>query len=81
MDLDATGYFTKRVEEIPTKEAVDLVVIKFLKENILDRFGCPKKIVINNSKALSSIKMIDLFQDFNIFLIHLSNYYPHEMGR
>jgi hypothetical protein len=43
--LTATYYFSKWVEGIPTKNAIDAVVINFLEENILTRFGCPRKII------------------------------------
>jgi hypothetical protein len=39
--LTATDYFTKWVEAIPTKRATESVVIDFLEDNILSRFGCP----------------------------------------
>jgi hypothetical protein len=39
--LTATDYFTKWVEAIPTKRATDSVVIDFLEDHILSRFGCP----------------------------------------
>jgi hypothetical protein len=42
--LTTTDYFTKWVESIPTRNATDSVVISFLKENILSRFGYPRKI-------------------------------------
>jgi hypothetical protein len=41
--LTATDYFTKWVEAIPTRNATDSVVINFLEDNILSRFGCPRK--------------------------------------
>jgi hypothetical protein len=37
------------VEVIPTRFATNAVVIKFLEENILARFACPKKIIIDNA--------------------------------
>jgi hypothetical protein len=49
--LTATDYFTKWVEAIPTKRATDSVVIDFLEDNILSRFGCPRKIVTDNAQA------------------------------
>jgi hypothetical protein len=49
--LTATDYFTKWVEAIPTRNATDSVVINFLEENILSRFGCPRKIVTDNAQA------------------------------
>jgi hypothetical protein len=47
--LTTTNYFTKWVEAIPTKRATDLLVIDFLEENILSRFGYPRKIVTDNA--------------------------------
>jgi len=37
------------MEAIPTRETTDVVVIKFLEENILSRFGCPRKIITDNA--------------------------------
>ena len=48
-NLTAIYYFTKWVEAIPTRRATDLVVIDFLEENILSRFGCPRKIATDNA--------------------------------
>jgi hypothetical protein len=39
--LIATNYFMKWVEAIPTRNAIDSVVINLLEENIVSRFGCP----------------------------------------
>ena len=47
--LTAIDYFTKWVEAIPTRKATDSVVIDLLEENILSRFDCPRKIVIDNA--------------------------------
>ena len=47
--LTATDYYTKWVEVLPTRNATDLVVIKFLEENIIARFGCPAKIITDNA--------------------------------
>ena len=47
--LIATNYFTKSIESIPTKNATNRVVIKFLEENILSIFGCPRKIITDNA--------------------------------
>ena len=51
--LIATEYFTKWVEEIPTKKENDQVVMKFLEENIFSRFGCPVKIVTDNAHVFN----------------------------
>jgi hypothetical protein len=75
-----TCYFSKWVEAIPTKFATDAVVIKFLEENILSRFGCPRKIITDNAQAFKSLAMIDFCQKYNIILGHSTAYYPQGNG-
>ena len=43
--LKDTNYFTKWIEVVPTRKAIDVVIIEFLLNNIMSRFGCPRKIV------------------------------------
>jgi hypothetical protein len=74
--LTATDYFTKWVEAIPTRRATDSVVMDFLEENILSRFGCPRKIVTDNAHAFKSMAMVSFFQKYNIVLGHSMTYYP-----
>jgi hypothetical protein len=50
--LSTIDYFSKWVEAIPTSFSTDVVVIKFLEENILSRFGCPRKIIIDNAQCI-----------------------------
>jgi hypothetical protein len=52
------------------------VVIYFLEENILSRFGYPRKIVIDNAQAFKSMAMISFSQKYNIVLEHSTAYYP-----
>jgi hypothetical protein len=78
--LTATDYFTKWVEAIPTRKATDSVVIEFLEENILARFGCPRKIVTDNAQAFKSMAMIIFCQKYNIVLGHSTTYYPQGNG-
>ena len=56
--LTATGFFTKWVEAIPTRNATDMVIIDFIQENILSRFGCPKNLLTDNAKAFKSKAMV-----------------------
>jgi hypothetical protein len=51
-------------------------VINVLEENILARFGCPRKIVTDNAQAFKSIAMINFCQKYNIILGHSISYYP-----
>jgi hypothetical protein len=78
--LTATDYFTKWVEAIPTRKATDTVVIEFLEENILARFGCPRKIITDNAQAFKSMAMISFCQKYNIVLGHSTAYYPQGNG-
>jgi transposase InsO family protein len=68
------------VEAIPTKRAIDSVVIDFLEENILSRFSCPRKIVTDNAQAFKSMAMISFCQKYNIVLGHSIAYYPQGNG-
>ena len=78
--LTSTDYFTKWVEAIPTKNATNIVVIKFMEENILARFGCPRKIIIDNAQVFKSSKFIIFCQNYNIILGHSNTYYPQGNG-
>eukprot|EP00253_Pinus_taeda_P008689 PITA_08689 len=73
--LTATDYFTKWVEAIPVRNVTDSVVIKFIEENILSRFGCPTQIVTENATTFSSVKLIDFCQKYQILLHHSTPYY------
>jgi hypothetical protein len=78
--LPATDYFTKWVEAIPTRKAMDSVVMDFPEENILSIFGCPRKIVIDNAQAFKYMAMVSFFQKYNIVLGHSMTYYPQGNG-
>jgi transposase InsO family protein len=78
--LTTIDYFSKWVEAIPTKFSTDAVVIKFLEENILARFGCLGKIIIDNAQAFMSLAMINIYQKYNIVLGHSNAYYPQGNG-
>jgi hypothetical protein len=54
------------VEAIPTREMTDSVIIKFLEENIISIFGCPGKIITNNSQAFKSFKLLQFCKNYNI---------------
>ena len=64
------GYFTKWIEAIPTRRATDAVIMDFLEENILARFGFPRRIVTNNAVAFKSKKKINFCHKNHISLNH-----------
>ena len=60
--LTATNFFTRWVESIPTKNATKKVIINFIQDNILCRFGCPKKLSTHNDKVFKSIAMVSFYE-------------------
>jgi hypothetical protein len=78
--LTTTDYFTRWVEAIPTKKATKEVVMKFLEEKIITRFGVPAKITTDNAKYFSSMALNEFCFKYGIILSHSSNYYPQGNG-
>lgn len=66
---------------MPTKRAIDQVVMDFLEERIITRFGVPAKIVTNNTKAFNSMALALMCCDYVIMLARSSNYYPQRNGQ
>jgi transposase InsO family protein len=55
------------------------VIIGFL-EDIMARFGCPNRIVIDNVAYFKVEPLIHFFEQFGITLIHSTPYYPQGNG-
>ena len=56
--------YSKWVEAIPMRNAIDTVIIKFMEENIISRFGCPARIVTDNAQAFKSTKFVSFCQQY-----------------
>lgn len=56
--LTTIDYFTKWLEAIPTQKDDVKVIITFLEDCILSRFVCPRRLVIDNTQAFKSSKMM-----------------------
>ena len=78
--LTTTDLFIKWVEAIPTRNATDKVIMEFIEENILSRFGCPQRIVTDNAKAFKSKAMGAICEKNDILLKHSTPYYPQGNG-
>eukprot|EP00253_Pinus_taeda_P024991 PITA_24991 len=78
--LTATDYFTKRIEEIPTRQATYAVIISFLENNILSRFGCPNKLITDNTTTFKSKRMVEFCHKYHIILGHSTAYHPQGNG-
>ncbi|XP_020084900.1 uncharacterized protein LOC109707778 [Ananas comosus] len=55
--LAATDYFSRWVEAIPLREVKADDIVKFFRENILYRFGVPRRIISDNGTAFRSFKV------------------------
>eukprot|EP00253_Pinus_taeda_P005978 PITA_05978 len=78
--LIATDYFTKWIEAIPTRQATDAVIISFLENNILSRFGCLGKLITDNATTFKSRRMVEFFHKYHIILGHSTAYHPQGNG-
>jgi hypothetical protein len=78
--LTTTYYITKWIEAVPSRQATDSVIIKFLENNISSRFGCPRKIITDNAASFQSKKLIDFCNQYHISLGHCTSYYPQGNG-
>ena len=78
--LTATDYFKKWIEAVPTRQATDSVIISFLENNILSRFGCPNKLITDNATTFKSRNLIEFCAKYKIFLGHSTAYHPQGNG-
>ena len=78
--LTAIDFFTKWVKAIPTRNATDKVIIDFIEENILSRFGCPQKLLTDNAKAFKPKAMGAFCEKNGIMLKQSTPYHPQGNG-
>ena len=64
--LVAIDYFTKWVEAVSYANITKSVVLKFIKKEIICRYGLPKKIITDNAKNLNNKMMDELCNQFKI---------------
>ena len=51
------------------------MIMEFLEENILARFGCPIRIVTDNANTFKSKKMISFCHKYRTSVNHSATYY------
>ena len=73
--LTDTGYFTRWVEAIPLHKVNKDMIIDFLQENIMTRFGVQISPVFDNASYFSSIKLTEFASEKGIKLHYSVNYY------
>lgn len=77
----ATYYFTKWVEEIPTKKATHQIFMDFILNHIIYRFGVPTKIVADNVMNFQAKLVVVMCHEYGINLAYASNYNPQGNGQ
>ena len=75
-----TDYCTRWTEAQSLKNCTTEIVIKFLEENIITRFGCPHAFVCDNGPDFRSLKLSNWAFDYGITLNFSSNCYPKGNG-
>jgi transposase InsO family protein len=78
--LTTAEYFTRWVEVISIKKATKEVVMNFLEDRIITRFGAPTKITSDNVKDIGSLTLANFCSKYGVVVSHSSNYYSQENG-
>jgi hypothetical protein len=79
--LTATEMYTKWVEAIPMRRANGAAVTRFIKENIICRFGIPQAIVSDNGSHFVNQNVANLLERYNIKHYRSTPYYPKGNGQ
>ena len=64
--LVVIDYFTKWVEATSYSSVTRSVVVRFIKKEIICRYGLPRKIITNNATNLNKKMMKEMCKDFKI---------------
>jgi hypothetical protein len=78
--LTATDYFTKWAEAIPLTHVNEKVVIQFIEQQLITRFGVPYVLVFDNATYFSSTLLTEFALDKGIIIRYSANYYPQGNG-
>ncbi|XP_058750755.1 uncharacterized protein LOC131623749 [Vicia villosa] len=78
--LVAIDYFTKWVEAASYANVTKQVVVKFIKNQIICRYGIPNKIITDNGSNLNNNMMRELCESFKIEHHNSSPYRPKMNG-
>ena len=78
--LVAIDYFTKWVEAASYAHVTQAVVVKFIRNNIICRYGLPEQIITDNATNLNSKMMDNLCEKFKIQHRNSTPYRPQMNG-
>ena len=80
MDPSSHRLFHQVDRGSPYKECPHQVIMRFLYENIFIRFGCPVRLVTDNTLAFKSMALVNMCESMGIHLVHSTSYYPQGNG-
>ena len=78
--LVAIDYFTKWVEAASYANVTKQVVVRFIKNNLICRYGVPSRIITDNGSNLNNKMMTELCEEFKIVHHNSSPYRPKMNG-
>ncbi|XP_052728595.1 uncharacterized protein LOC128195360 [Vigna angularis] len=78
--LVAIDYFTKWVEAVSYTNVTRKVVTRFIKRELICRYGLPNKIITDNATNLNNRMMAELCEEFKIHHLNSSPYRPKMNG-
>ncbi|GLJ23909.1 hypothetical protein SUGI_0454290 [Cryptomeria japonica] len=78
--LMATDYCTQWTEAIACRNATIEVVLKFIEEHIVTRFGMSFALVCDNGPAFTFAQLMQWSYEYKVILKFSSNYYPQGNG-
>ena len=79
--LVAIDYMSKWVEAKETRNNDHTIVIKFIKHNILSRFGCPRVIISDGSAHFTNKHFENLMKKYRITHKVVTPYHPQTGGQ
>ena len=79
--LVTTDYFIKWVEAEPLAQIREMDVIRFIRRNIMSRFGNPKAILLDNGTQFIGKKVRDLLEQPKIEFYNSTPSYPQCNGK
>ena len=74
--LTAIDYFTKWAEAIPLTHVNEKIVIQFIEQQLITRFGVPFILVFDNADYFSYTLLTEFSLDKGIIIKYSANYYP-----
>ena len=74
--LVAIDYFSKWIEAMSYTTVTARNVVKFIRRDIIARYGAPETIITDNGSNLNNKLVDDLFEEFKIKHMNSSPYRP-----